>query len=701
MDNRRKKTALSGNASSAASGTANGQKAVVKQNTRTLFSPVNPFEADQRKENQSTPVMAEKRKDAPSKTLSATSLTPSSDKSTCKRLSSDFHRKCCAHESDKDHDPKSCKDPKERKGRVCESPSPTSDKPLYRRSQSVPRTALRPIPMTLSSIKRTEFNLERARDAASNSPTPSAKSLYASACSMSARRSPFAAAASPSVFSTQKTPVRSTARIAKGIISGQKQKTPPTPAARSLALPTPASASAVTQDARDGPTAASDDRQLVPSSSRVDGRAPGSRDVVSSRSTRDTDHVTVTQSGGKGNVNIKMRISMAIKKEGEAHGTEIRLPEMHRRSLSPRPAPKALLNYPAAAVKEYPVEKMAISVAVRLRPFSTKELKNPDVSRVVFLDKDRSCVTVGKQEFEFNQVLDSFDPDPIDGQEQVYEVVGRPLLDHCLEGYNACLFAYGQTGSGKTYSLTGEEDVVYFDKEGVIPRLIKDLFVEMQLDSIVSMTYIEIYNDQIFNLLGDAVQDMQQVTYKIRESTVYGPYIPNLPPVIVESADDLLSRWSLGNIKRQKAATASNEHSSRSHAILQITVQQKYQCEESTREDAVRDSDVDSQASEGDRLVSKINLVDLAGSERVAQAHTTGDRFKEGTAINKSLLTLGKVIQVLSNMAEQRIKAHIPYRDSTLTFLLKESLGGNSRTCMLATISPANTQVEETLSTLR
>ena len=697
MDNRRKKPVITGSAPSS-SGTATGQQAVVKQHISALYSPVNPFEADRRKEKQSssTPVSSEKRKHPPSKTASASSLTTPT---ACKRLSSDFHRKCCADEND--HDDRSCKALSDGRQRAAESPSPSGDRPIGRRSQSVPRTALRPITTTLSTIKRMEFNLERARDAAINSPMP-VKTPYSSPYAMSMRRTPVTGSVSPSVFSTIKTPVHS-ARIAKGIMSGSKPKTPPVPTTRALALPKSATSSALVEQGKSG---AADDRKTTAavsySCTRVSSKTPvTSKDVAASRSHRDADHVTVTQSGGKGNVNIRMKIDVDFKKSalpGVAVNDEADA-QQSIRSISPRTRAKALLNYTPAAVKEYTVEQTAVSVAVRLRPFSTKELKNPDINRVVFLDKKRKCVSVNKNEFEFNHVLDSFDFDPIDDQEQVYDVVGKPLLDHCLEGYNACLFAYGQTGSGKTYSLTGDEDIMYYERQGVIPRLIKDLFLEMHLDSIVSMTYIEIYNDQIFNLLGDTTSDLQQLTYKIRESTIYGPYIPNLAPVVVESADDLLSRWSMGNIKRQKAATSCNEHSSRSHAILQITVQQKYH--DDSLESENRESDADSQVSDGDRLVSKINLVDLAGSERVAQAQTTGDRFKEGTAINKSLLTLGKVISELSSMNEHRNKVHIPYRESTLTFLLKESLGGNSRTCMLATISPANTQIEETLSTLR
>ena len=356
--------------------------------------------------------------------------------------------------------------------------------------------------------------------------------------------------------------------------------------------------------------------------------------------------------------------------------------------------------------------KTSVSVGVRIRPFSSQELKKGDKTKAVSVNEKKKVVIVNDKqrdhEFEFTHIFDSSDQTPRHDQECVYNIIGKPLLDHSLDGYNSCLFAYGATGSGKTYSMTGDEKVFRPQDEGIIPRLIRDLFLNMNLDSTVSMSYIEIYNEEIFNLLeGNATTKPpeKKFPYRVREHPVFGPYIPKLPAVVVESCEELLSCWHLGNINRAKAATACNDYSSRSHAILKIIVEQKYP------EDALDsplnskeeiDCETASQASTGDRLVSVINLVDLAGSERCTAAQTTGSRFKEGTAINESLLTLGKVIAKLSSCSEdKRSRSHIPYRESTLTFLLKESLGGNSKTCMLATISPSSLQVEETMSTLR
>ena len=476
----------------------------------------------------------------------------------------------------------------------------------------------------------------------------------------------------------------------------------------------------------------------VESSAKVSLKTPkGSQEMISH-----TDDNKGSASGSKGkNVNIRLKLNVNIgKKKNEESPTDdtsdsqTPVSRKRRESMSPglprRISSKFLMPDPdlnaVSRAKEFlagvqsrpektvnPVNetKTSVSVAVRVRPFSTQELKKGDCKRVVFADEEKKVVRVqGKHEFEFTHIFDSFDPVPLHDQEYVYNLIGKPLLDHSLDGFNCCLFAYGATGSGKTYSMTGDEVTHDLENQGIIPRMIEDLFLNMSLDSTVSMNYIEIYNEEIFNLLetvSSARTPTKKFPYRVREHPVFGPYIPNLPPLVVDSCDELLSFWSLGNIRRTKAATACNDHSSRSHAILKIIVEQKYPDEiiESPAKKGrhERDCDTDSQTSNGDRLVSIINLVDLAGSERVAAAQTTGDRFKEGTAINVSLLTLGKIISKLSSCTDesQRSRLHIPYRESTLTFLLKESLGGNSKTCMLATVSPSAAQVEETMSTLR
>lgn len=360
---------------------------------------------------------------------------------------------------------------------------------------------------------------------------------------------------------------------------------------------------------------------------------------------------------------------------------EDRIRQFQRASLSPR------------IKSDLTAKKMQVYVAVRLRPYTINEKIDPrNREACIFLDKKNNTVRVNNNSttFQFDSLFDSPSGEASSiSQERVYQTVGAPLVGHALNGYNSCLFAYGQTGSGKTHSIAGDNDC-----KGIIPRLVEDLFNQVPADSCVSFTYIEIYNDNIQNLLADSTTEMQNISYKIREHSVDGPYIPKLVPIVVENPHDLLSRWSMGNLRRQTAATTCNARSSRSHALLQITVQQKYFDDTEVTED-----DCLSQISDGERLTSKINIVDLAGSER-SNVSLGGDRLREGGYINKSLFTLGKVITELAHRG-QFTKTHIPYRDSPLTFLLKESLGGNSRTFMLATISPSVDCIDETLSTLR
>ncbi|XP_046398393.1 kinesin-like protein KIF14 [Ischnura elegans] len=304
-------------------------------------------------------------------------------------------------------------------------------------------------------------------------------------------------------------------------------------------------------------------------------------------------------------------------------------------------------------------------------------------------------------------------------QEDVYNVMVRPLLEKSFEGYNACLFAYGQTGSGKSYSMMGVGlDHVVSEPEaeaGIIPRFCHQLFQRVsQMEThtenspgvmtsgtssvfkqiTVEVSYFEIYNEKIHDLLGesDGGTRTRRVPLRVREHPVFGPHVVDLSTHGVVSYKDMQEWILVGNSRRATAATEMNDKSSRSHSIFSIILTQ------SEKESLAGGSDT----VEVSRR-SKINLVDLAGSERLSShASTSGDRMREGVSINRSLLTLGKVIAALSEgSGSAKKKTFIPYRDSVLTWLLRESLGGNSRTAMLATVSPANIHVEETLSTLR
>ncbi|XP_037910484.1 kinesin-like protein Klp98A isoform X2 [Hermetia illucens] len=342
----------------------------------------------------------------------------------------------------------------------------------------------------------------------------------------------------------------------------------------------------------------------------------------------------------------------------------------------------------------------SLKVAVRVRPFNQREM-DMDALPIVQMDGKKTRLHKPKlssvresgrdnyHDFTFDHSYWSFDAN--DGhfasQEQVYLDLGTDVVDSAFEGYNACVFAYGQTGSGKTFTMMGSSD-----NPGLIPRICHELFARMKvgLESGTGYkthaSYLEIYNERVKDLLGPAAVGHG---LRVREHRSLGPYVENLSQHAVNDYEEILECINRGNIQRTTASTNMNDTSSRSHAIFTITfVQAGYM------------NDMPSET------VSKIHLVDLAGSERANATGATGQRLKEGAHINKSLVTLGSVISALadqSNRTELTNKRvlYIPYRDSVLTWLLKDSLGGNSKTIMIAAISPADCNYGETLSTLR
>ncbi|KAL8620255.1 Kinesin-like protein kif14 [Nucella lapillus] len=344
-------------------------------------------------------------------------------------------------------------------------------------------------------------------------------------------------------------------------------------------------------------------------------------------------------------------------------------------------------------------DSCSIMVAVRVRPYSQRELSDANVKRVVSMNRKETTVTTesgGVHRFAFDFSFWSFDGDHGDFADQgrVYASLAQPLLGKAFEGYNTCLFAYGQTGSGKSYSIMG-----HGEERGIIPRFCEELFgrvvrlsTKEEVNIGVEISFFEIYNEKIHDLLASSKEkNGKKATLKVREHPVLGPYVEGLSTFVVNSFEDVEGWITLGTKNRATAATGMNDKSSRSHSVFTIVLTQ-------TRTERLEDEAHDHSTT------SKINLVDLAGSERQSQAQTTGDRLREGANINKSLLTLGKVISVLSERSaatKKQRKIFIPYRDSVLTWLLKESLGGNSKTAMIATISPSHHHVEETLSTLR
>lgn len=292
--------------------------------------------------------------------------------------------------------------------------------------------------------------------------------------------------------------------------------------------------------------------------------------------------------------------------------------------------------------------------------------------------------------FAFDRTFWSFDKSsseihnsPFADQQSVFEDLVSPLLDHAFSGFNTCMFAYGQTGSGKSYTMLG-----FKNDPGVIPRVGAEMFDRIQKNSSnstsynVTVAYYEIYNEKVRDLLN--LKNRENL--KVREHPLHGPYVEDLSKLAVKSYDELNSLLLEGNKTRTVASTNMNQSSSRSHAIFSITLTQ-------------------TELKEGlpvSEKVSRIHLVDLAGSERARTSGTSGSRLKEGAEINRSLSTLGRVITALAEKAfHPSRQIAVPYRDSTLTWLLKDALGGNSMTAMLATISPSFSNYEQTLSTLR
>ncbi|KAL3098348.1 hypothetical protein niasHS_000360 [Heterodera schachtii] len=336
----------------------------------------------------------------------------------------------------------------------------------------------------------------------------------------------------------------------------------------------------------------------------------------------------------------------------------------------------------------------SVKVAVRVRPFNTREIELSSKCVIEMGEKTTTITNLFNNQsnkFEFDFSYFSFDRTnrKYASQERVYLEIGAEMLDHAFNGYNVCIFAYGQTGSGKSYTMMGKAN----DSEemGLIPRLCRNLFSQISasknehLKHTVEVSYMEIYCEKVKDLLSPRNENL-----KVREHPQIGPYVDNLQKMAVCSYDDIFELMDAGNKARTVAATNMNSTSSRSHAIFTIILTQR-------EHDTITDLDTEK--------VSKISLVDLAGSERADSTGAEGQRLKEGANINKSLTTLGMVIKKLAEQSTKKGRhsrtAVIPYRDSVLTWLLRENLGGNSKTAMIAALSPADVNFDETLSTLR
>ncbi|XP_076760932.1 kinesin family member unc-104 isoform X4 [Xylocopa sonorina] len=339
----------------------------------------------------------------------------------------------------------------------------------------------------------------------------------------------------------------------------------------------------------------------------------------------------------------------------------------------------------------------SVKVAVRVRPFNNREISR-EAQCIIEMSGSTTSIVNPKappgskdaiKSFNYDYSYFSMDPSDINYSSQlmVYKDIGEEMLEHAFEGYNVCIFAYGQTGAGKSYTMMGKQEE---GQEGIIPQICKDLFRKISRNSneclkySVEVSYMEIYCERVRDLLNPK----NKGNLRVREHPLLGPYVEDLSKLAVMSFQDIHDLIDEGNKARTVAATNMNETSSRSHAVFTIFFTQQKQ---------------DSATGLVTEKVSKISLVDLAGSERADSTGAKGTRLKEGANINKSLTTLGKVISALAEIATKKKKKadFIPYRDSVLTWLLRENLGGNSKTAMIAAVSPADINYDETLSTLR
>ncbi|XP_058446647.1 kinesin-like protein KIF3A [Malaya genurostris] len=324
-----------------------------------------------------------------------------------------------------------------------------------------------------------------------------------------------------------------------------------------------------------------------------------------------------------------------------------------------------------------------VRVVVRVRPMDKSETDS-GYQNVIKVDKSNRSITVQKPNVSLSEPPKVYFFDNVFGEEStqidLYVDTARPIVDKVLEGYNGTILAYGQTGTGKTYTMSGNPDSP--QTKGIIPNTFAHIFghiarAKENQKFLVRVSYMEIYNEEVRDLLGKEIHK----SLEVKERADIGIFVKDLSGYVVHNADDLDNIMKLGNKNRVVGATKMNSESSRSHAIFSITVES---------------SETDENGKQFVKM-GKLQLVDLAGSERQSKTQSSGLRLKEATKINLSLSVLGNVISALVDGKS----THIPYRNSKLTRLLQDSLGGNSKTVMCASISPADSNYVETISTLR
>lgn len=311
-----------------------------------------------------------------------------------------------------------------------------------------------------------------------------------------------------------------------------------------------------------------------------------------------------------------------------------------------------------------------VKVVVRIRPRNKKELSRENIKMKI----TDTSIDFENSTYTYDTVFDCCT------QEDIYNVA-KKAVDWFCQGYNATIFVYGATSSGKTYTMAGNEK-----SKGIIPRACEDIFSIINsnndvIEAVMKCSFLEIYREHIRDLLDPSIYGSQYAKYnpdlKIRHNDTKGIYVQGLIEKHVYSAEEIHKVIENGINQRTVASTALNDESSRSHAVLTLVLTQTY--------------------TDGSQTISKLHLIDLAGSENVGRSEAQGVTLSEAQAINKSLSALGNVIFALT----EKKREHIPYRDSKLTMLLQDSLGGNSKTILIATVSPSTMCYSETLSTLR
>ncbi|XP_036064011.1 kinesin-like protein KIF21A isoform X1 [Onychomys torridus] len=358
-------------------------------------------------------------------------------------------------------------------------------------------------------------------------------------------------------------------------------------------------------------------------------------------------------------------------------------------------------------------DESSVRVAVRIRPQLAKE-KIEGCHICTSVTPGEPQVFLGKDKaFTFDYVFD------IDSQqEQIYTQCIEKLIEGCFEGYNATVFAYGQTGAGKTYTMgTGFDVNIMEEEQGIISRAVKHLFKSIEEKKTtaikhgvpppefkVNAQFLELYNEEVLDLF-DTTRDIdaknKKSNIRIHEDSTGGIYTVGVTTRTVNTEPEMMQCLKLGALSRTTASTQMNVQSSRSHAIFTIHVCQTRVCPQIDAENATDNKMLceSSQMNEFETLTAKFHFVDLAGSERLKRTGATGERAKEGISINCGLLALGNVISALGDKSKRA--THVPYRDSKLTRLLQDSLGGNSQTIMIACVSPSDRDFMETLNTLK